>query len=235
MHVIYVDLGGIMKKIIFSFGLILALGIGISLYASREKHITVDQEIAIYSLLNRYVEALCNNPHELGQILNDSIIPQSLIQKATGYLEDLNRTHGECFGQSKAKIQEEILNGIEHLPEVLFELKMATEFTVKDFLDCLINVDNSSYDLKESTSGAFRCVERHLDVRGFIHLIFIEMQQGHGIGGGTAPNYPDKYPHYPNYPIPVDVEPRPLPEPPISLDWAECIDTCYASCGNIPE
>lgn len=214
-----------MKNMRVLFALLMVAGLSLSVFAWRERRlITATQEISIYSLANRYVEAICNDPSALIPLFQGSVIPSTLINKSSDFLAELNRVEGECFGQSKEELQDELLNAIRRLPEDLVRMNMATEFGVKDFLDCLVDIDNSFYSFADASTRALDCVEHHLDIRGFWYDIFVRQAR-------EVIVYPDPI----TYPGPVvgPIEDPAVP-PPVELEPIDyqCYDSCIAECGS---
>jgi hypothetical protein len=182
-------------------------------------------------LANRYIEALCNNPSLLAPIFDKSIVPSSLLFKSSDFLADLVDTEGECFGQSKVELQEEALRSIKRLPEELLRMNVATEFGMRDFLDCLVDIEHSFQSFADATARGFACIDDHLDIRGFWYEMLVRQ--------ASRINYPEPIyttPQYPGRP-PVIVVPA-TPEPPLPIGpepiAQQCYDQCILQCQEEP-
>ena len=207
---------------------ILFAGLCISLYAWKERrYLSVDQELALYSLGNRYIESFCNNPSALSELLEGTFIPQSLLLKSSDYLTDLKNTEGECFGNHKDELQRELLEGIRELPSYLISRGLATEFSVGDFFNCLVKVENSFYGYNDAAANIFSCVDENLDIRGFWYDLFV---------GHRARNHRYDYDNYPiAAPISVLPPPPPIPEPVVAYPqycFEQCLDQCNYNTGE---
>jgi len=191
-----------MKKTRLGLGLFLLAGLSIGLFAWRDRaYITPSQQVAIYSLANRYLEAFCRRPADLEQLFEGSLIPGSLIRKSSDFLQEMIMVEGECYGQSIRDMQEDILHEIRRMPKELISAELTSELAVGDFLDCLVEVEQSFSSLRQATISIFECIDEHLDIRGMWHHMLRPQQP-------EPPGYP-----YDRYPEP-EVVILPSPEPP---------------------
>lgn len=195
-----------MKKLRLGLAALLIAGLSIGLFAWREKkYLTADQEVQIYSLGNRFIEAFCNNPSELTEVFRGSVIPYSLLLKAQEFWQETILVEGECLGHNKAELQEALLGAIREIPEEIIKADMATEYGLQDFLGCLVDVEKTYYGLNGATRGIFSCIDEHLDIRSVLYKSFV-----YNAWRDDKPN---------------DEKPIQPPVPNAELD--QCLDTCF--------
>jgi hypothetical protein len=209
-----------MKKLGIFLALSLIAGLSISLSAWKERRlITPEQELAIFSLANRYIEAFCSRPSELEGVFAGSIFPATLLNKSSDFLEELIVQEGECFGQSKTKFQEETLNEIRRLPEHILRLRVGNEYSASDFFDCLVQVERSFYDLKDATYQVFQCVDTHLDIRGAWFDVLVAQQ---------------RYDFHEPNPVLIGIPGDDIVIP-VRPGYNQCLEECYNGCTWVDE
>lgn len=199
------------------FGLIAALitGLSIGLFAWRDKkYLTADQEIQLYSLGNRFIDAFCHNPSELSEVLRGSFLPDSLLLKAQDFWQEMILTEGECLGHNKADIQETFLQALREIPEEIINADMTTEYGLKDFLGCLVEIENTYYNLNDATRRIFSCIDEHLDIRSVLYRSFVYKAWR----DAEPPRYKDS--------DPIIMDPIPAPAP-ASDELGMCLDSCF--------
>ncbi len=205
-----------MKKLSIGFGLLFLTGI--SVFALwHDSPVTPTHEVGLQALAHRYLEAFCHNPRELAAVISENTaLSPSLVSRSTDYLEDLIAEEGSCYGHSKRKLKNELLGMIYDVADDLTRYDLATNIGVRDFFDCLVEIENTFIDLSDSSRRIMDCTEM-LDIRGFWYHLLVHREP-------VTPPPPFPYP----YPHPIDIT---SPVGPITADTF-CMDQCLFNCSE---
>lgn len=231
-----------MKKYKIGVAILAIVLLGLGLNAWRDTpSLTPAQETAIYSLANRYLKVFCRSPGDLAEIFESSVIPYSLIRKSKDYLQELIYSEGECYGNSIADMQKDLLREIRYMPENLIENNLITFYGVSDFANCLVEVEKSFYNLHQASRRVLDCVDKHIDLRGiWAHLVRQEAEtyiEDDSTGNWPPTSEPIIYPPAPPVPICYDTnclagcqDAQNSGREPMSFE--ECSEMCRTECGQ---
>lgn len=101
---------------------------------------------------------------------------------------------------------------------------MTSELAVGEFLDCLVEVEKSFYSLQIATRKIFKCIDKHLDVRGFWNEVINEIKPR------DAAPFID--PYMPPTPSGIDqcisecFQPYENLESPLPPELSQCLEAC---------
>ncbi len=166
------------SKVIGTIFLAVALSVGVYAWQS-QRLMTPKQELSIYSLASRYLDAACTNPRAIANVVAENVIASdNIITRSVAYLEELLLQENGCYGRSRAELDETLYFAVKNLPAPILELDMATEVSIKDFIECLAGIESEFVDLSDSTRRILSCIEL-LDIRGFWYNVLVPKQYDH--------------------------------------------------------